>query len=489
MSPEQREKAAATLEKVRWTLENEPIRFFQPHGGQAEFLKLLDYDALFCGLGGGNGWGKSEMLAAILTVALWPAMAPASMRVPMLMDWKYPKQARIYSTPAELAENGSLQTAIARLFPKNRYVAHKGGYSYPSVFVTDTGWTLDLFSYERPAKEAAGPNIGLQIFNEPPPQDLYTEAVARTRSGGIILFGGTSLDDNPWIVGDVFDKADGKKIRMRYGNSCENCKEHGVNGNLEHSRIMAILDQIRDPAEREARFSGKPLSLSGRIFRTFDDRVHVIDEIAKVPPGVAVYQSVDPAGGKPFAVIYAYVDATGSLTIFDEWPNEQFVGMKDPGLDIQGYVDIFRTKEAGFKVQARIMDRRYGNTSHKPGSMTLRQDFAEAPHNIDFANSYSVGADKEEVQTGILKVMDYLHYDKTKPIDSVNRPRLFITKNCRNTIESISKWSRDPKTLKPKDDHYKDFSDCLRYLTMANPEIETVRDWPMGGGPYHGVNT
>ncbi len=450
---------------------------------------MLDADALVCLSGAGNGWGKSEVLAAILAAALWPSMAPAPLRIPLLMEWKFPKQARIYSTPAELAENGSLQSAIARLFPKGRYQSHKGGYGYPSVFVTDSGWTLDLFSYERPAKEAAGPNIGLQLFNEPPPSDLWTEAVARTRAGGVIIGGMTSLDDNPWIVGDVFDKADGKAIRMRYGNSCENCKEHGVNGNLEHKRIMAILDQIRDPAEREARFTGKPLSLSGRIFRTFDEKVHIIPAIEKVPDGVAVYQVVDPAGGKPFAVIYAYVDATGGLTVFDEWPNDRFAGQKDPGLNIQGYVEIFRTKEAGFKVQGRIIDRRYGNTSHKPDSKTLREDFSEPPHNMDFANSYSVGEDKPEVQTWILKVLEYLHYDKTKERDSINRPKLHITANCRNTIESIQKWTRDPKTLKPRDDEFKDFSDCLRYLCMSNPEIEVARQWPEPSNGHWGVNT
>lgn len=427
------------------------------------------------------------MLVAILTAALWPWMAPDALRVPLLADWKFPKQARIYSTPAELSENGSLQSAIARLFPKGRYTSHKGGYGYPSVFVTDNGWTLDLFSYERPAKEAAGPNIGLQIFNEPPPQDLWTEAVARTRAGGIIIGGMTSLDDNPWIVGDVFDKADGKAIRMRYGNSCENCEEHGKNGNLKHSRIMAILDQVRDPAEREARFSGKPLSLSGRIFKTFDKTIHVIPEIERVPPDTGVYCVVDPAGGKPFAIIWAFVDAGGVVTVFDEWPNYPFVGAKDPGLSIADYVDIFRTKEAGFKVQTRIMDRHFGNTSHKPGSLTLREDFGQEPHNLDFQNSYSVGEDKPEVQTGILKVMDYLHFDKTKDRDSANHPQLYITANCRNTIESLSKWSRDPKTLKPKDDHFKDFSDCVRYLTMASPAYEKPSDWMPGSGPHYGV--
>ena len=135
------------------------------------------------------------------------------------------------------------------------------------------------------------------------------------------------------------------------------------------------------------------------------------------------------------------------------------------------------------------MDRRYGNTSHKPGSLTLREDFAQAPHNIEFMNSYQVGDDKPEVQTGILKVLDYLHYDKAKDLDAINRPKLYITANCRNTIESVQKWSRDPKTLKPKDDHYKDFSDCLRYLTMANPAVEVASTWTPQRSAFYGVGT
>lgn len=489
MSESERLRAAEWIARVRWTAENEAIRFFEPHGGQGEFLGLLDPDCLVCISGAGNGWGKSELLAAILAAVMWPQMAPADLRLPMLQDWKFPKQARIYSTPAELAENGSLQNAIKRLFPVGRYTASKGRYDYPSLFLTDTGWVLDLFSYERPAKEAAGPNIGIQLFNEPPPKDLWTEAIARTRAGGIILGGMTSLEDNPWIVGDVFDKADGKSIRVRYGNSCENCKTHGKNGNLEHSRIEAILAQITDPAEREARFSGRPLSLSGRIFKTFEKAIHVIAPIERVPADVSVYQVIDPAGGKPFAIIWAYADVGGNVTIFDEWPDYRFVGSKDPGLGISDYADIFKTKEAGYKVSVRIMDRHYGNTRHKPGSPTLRQDFAAHPFNLDFQNSYQVGEDKPEVQTGIIKVTEYLHFDKSKPLDSANHPKLYVTSNCRNTIESMSMWTRDPKTLKPKDDHFKDFSDCVRYLTMAGPVHEVERVWAEPESGHFGVGT
>src|SRR3990167_6530939 len=265
LSESQRERAAETVGRIKWTAENEAIRFFVPHGGQTDFLKLVFEPGAFIVVSGaGNGWGKSELLAAIFAAAMWPQLAPPALSCPMFQNWKYPKRARIYSSPAELEEIGSLQTAIARLFPKYRYQASKGRYSYPSVFVTDTGWVLDMFSYERPAKEAAGPNIGLQAINEPPPEALYREAVARSRGGGIILGGMTSLDDNVWVVDGLLGQHNGKDVSVRYGSSCENCKQHGVNGHLEHDRIEKILAQF-PPDEREARYSGKPLSLSGRI--------------------------------------------------------------------------------------------------------------------------------------------------------------------------------------------------------------------------------
>jgi len=485
-SEAEREKAAEWLQKVRWTAENEAIRFFVPHGGQLEFIRTIEEPNPFIVISGaGNGWGKSELLAAIFAAVMWPDLAPPALSHPTFTQWKYPKRARIYSSPAELEEIGSLQTAIAKLFPKHRYESSKGRYSYPSVFVTDTGWVLDMFSYERPAKEAAGPNIGLQALNEPPPEALYREAVARSRGGGIILGGMTSLDDNVWVVDGLLGQHNGKDVRVRYGSSCENCKQHGTNGHLEHDRIEKILAQF-PPDEREARFTGKPLSLSGRIFKTFDRNVHVAKEPIRPPSeGVKIVQAVDPAGGKPFAVIWAFADSSGNITVFDEYPDYTFYGAKDPGLNIDDYVTAFRIKEAGLKVEQRIIDRRYANMSHKPGAKTLKEDFNEPGRDMDFEDSYHVAEERAEVQTGILKVAEFLGYNKEKTIDSVNHPRLIISPNCKNMISALEKWTRDPKNLKPKDDGYKDHCDALRYLVMAEPKYEPPTNWTPGKGPYY----
>lgn len=465
---------------MEWTQANEAIKLFQPHQGQEEFIKLIDGGFIVIS-GAGNSWGKSELIAAILAAAMWPSMAPDPLRIAAFQDWRFPKRARIYSGPAELEEIGSLQTAIDRLFPRGHYEVSKGRYSYPSVFHTDTGWILDLFSYERDAKEAAGPNIGLQAFNEPPPEALFKEAVPRSRSGGYIIGGFTSLLDNVWVVDGLLNKADGKNIRVRYGNSCENCKQHGVNGNLEHEQIEKSLSQC-DPDEREARFSGRPLSMSGRIFKAFDPAVHVATEEFEPPKDqpISIGMVVDPAIGKPLAILWRYVDKTGTVNYYDEWPEFTFHGAKDSNLTVKDYAELIRARENGRTVDTRILDRHFGNTRRTLGGMTLRQEFME--QGLEFQDSYAC---EEEIETGILKVKEYLRYDKSKPIDSLNRPKVRISPKCVNLIASMKMWSRDPKTEKPKED-FKDFADLIRYDLMSNPEIETRQVWS-GTKPYYGV--
>lgn len=434
--------------------------------------------------GAGNGWGKSEIMAAIFAAAMWPTLAPPALAISALQNWPHPKRGRIYSMPAELEAIGSLQTAIKRLFPSGRYEAVKGRYSYPSVFHADNGWVMDLFSYERDHAEAAGPNIGLQGFNEPPPANLFKEAVARSRAGGYILGGFTSLLDNIWVVDGLLNKHDGKDIRVRYGSSCENCKQHGINGNLDHAQIQKVLDQF-DPDEREARFTGRPLTLSGRIFKGFDRAVHVAQDEFEPPVGATIGMAVDPAIAKPLAIIWRYIGEDGTLNYFDEWPDDSmapFEGSKDSNLTVTDYVQIIKAKEQGRVVQSRILDRHFGTARRTLGGKSLKEEFCDA--GLDMFDSYQMD---EEIETGISKIKEMLRWDKTKPQDSLNRPRIRISPKCRNLIAALERWGRDPKTGKPQES-YKDFVDVLRYDVMSNPEIEVDRPWDIGSGPHYGVN-
>ena len=464
------EKNAIYLEMAR-RRRDEALRYFRPNGGQQRWIDEISRPGAFIVVNGsGNGGGKSYGLIAAFGAIMWPALAAPCFATPAFQSFTYPKRARIISTPKEVEEVGSLQTAIKEMWPRGRHTAIRKGKSYPSQFDTDTGWIVDVMTYEQDESEFAGPNIGLLGFNEPPPEPIYRESIARTRKGGIILMAMTSLNENPWVVDGILGKADGDKIRVVFSDIEDNCKQHGTNGHLEHAQIERILEQY-DPDERDARKTGRPLSLSGAIWKGFSREVHVAKEPI-VPPseGVAHFQVVDPAIGKPMAVIWAYVDATGVIHIYDEHPEAQFEGSKDNGWTVTDYARMFQAREGKRDID-RILDRHFGNVRRTLGGLTLKQEFAQA--GISFRDSYAMD---EEVETGILKVKEYLRYDKTKPIDALNRPRLIVSPTCQNTIKAMERWSRNPKTAKPQED-FKDFADCVRYLVMAEPMVEKARDW------------
>lgn len=163
-----------------------------------------------------------------------------------------------------------------------------------------------------------------------------------------------------------------------------------------------------------------------------------------------------------------FPDAQGNITIVDEWPNEDFYKMHNCQLNVKDYRNIFADKEQGWNVQDRIIDRHFAEVTHLTGMTrkTLRDELREV--GLEYKPSYTAS---EEMETGIIKVREYLDFNADFPISNTNKPRLFINPTCKNTIKSFQRWARDSKTGKVNDE-YKDFMDCVRYLVMANPQIE-----------------
>lgn len=481
-----REESAEIFLELARRERDERLRYFVPHGGQEEFIALLATPGAFSvTAGAGNGWGKTQIIIAALAALVWPQLAPPVFsKHEVFRKWPHPKRVRINSTPNELEAIGSLQVAIKDLFPRGHYEARRKGRTYDSEWKADTGWVIDTFSYEQDHEEMAGPTLGLQIWNEPMPELLWREGQARLRRGGMNWCALTSLNKHPWVVDGLLNKHDGKTFFTRYGSSCENCRQHGKKGHLDHSQIELILSQFPTD-EREARFTGRPLSLSGRIFKSFDPAVHILRGEVKPPGDSAIYQVVDPAIGKPLAVIYAYVDRAGQVVIFDEYPRFTFDGAPDDNLTVADYAAVFNQLEFehGRSPDERILDRHFGNQRRTLGGKTLFEEFADV--GLTFGDSYTM-PDDTEVETGIRKVKDYLKWDATKPRDNLNRPRLLIAERCRNTIAAMSGWTRNPTTLRPLE-KFKDFADCVRYLAMEDPQIAVKRTWRQPPQARYGV--
>ena len=484
MHEEEIEWLALELERRRLM---EPLRFFKPNGAQAKFIETIKKDdSEICVFPAGNWTGKTAAALVVLATAIWPEHAENKIfQHPLFQKWPFPKAARILTTPKEMSLTGSIQKEIKRWFPAGQYKSEKMGKMYPSIFVAKD-WTIDTMTYDQALTEFEGGTIGLFILNEPPPEDIFDTCSRRMKFGGKILLPATPLTNAAWIW-DRLVAQDGKTgIYVVYGRTEDNCIEHGVNGVIPHKAIENMSNKCADEDERQACLEGKFMHLAGCIFKGFKCEVHVIPESLVELADKEIYMVCDPAIGKPLFVIWAAIGTAGDITIYDEWPNFEFNKAKDPNYGVAEYAEQFKIKEVrvqGKPIQ-RILDRHFGNARRTLGGLTLKQEFSEV--GIDFMDSYTISEIGAEVETGILKVKDALRYNDKKPIDALNQPKLRVSDNCTNTIHALERWSRDPKTGKPKEE-YKDGADVVRYLVMSNPEVCKPVDWNIESLSY-GVN-
>jgi len=116
------------------------------------------------------------------------------------------------------------------------------------------------------------------------------------------------------------------------------------------------------------------------------------------------------------------------------------------------------------------------------GSATVRTKEGESNiinsmSNLGFVFRPAPGVD---IEGGIAKINDALSWDDTEPMNDSNRPKLFVSENCENTISSMIEYSGQSRQ-----EHWKDQVDCIRYLMVSGPEhITTEKLRVTGGGGY-----
>lgn len=449
-------------EDLEWRKENQRSEFYIPNGKIEEFIRLVGTksDLVFT-LSAANGIGKTTALVNLAANVIW---GPQNrfFDYPIFKSWPYEKRIRFVSEPSQVKESGPFPTEIKRWWPRGKYQAVKGGQHYVSMYVAGD-WIVEVMTYEQATEQHEGANLGMVMFNEPPPQNLWTPNISRLRNGGVAIVAMTPLTDAGWFFDSVIPRHQDTVV---YADVEAACKTHGVRGHLDHDQIEKMVSEY-DPDEREARANGKAMYLKGLIFKNFDYNVHVSKKPIDVPDGAQVWQVVDPAVDKPFASIWGYPDLTGSFNIIAEWPTEDFTKMHGCELGINDYKNIFKNMELGWNVTKRIMDKGFSRVRSLQTNRTLQEDFQSI--GLYYEPSYSAS---EEVETGILKVRSALKYNPSKPIDALNRPKLLIDPRCKNVIKSFTRWSFDPKTGKINDDMFKDFMDVVRYALCANPRVE-----------------
>ena len=209
---------------------------------------------------------------------------------------------------------------------------------------------------------------------------------------------------------------------------------------------------------------------------------------------VTRYFVADPGGSKPWVCIWAGVMRDGSIYIYREFPDSTMgqwalphvngvgksVGKPGPaqrplGWGYNQYREHFEDLENGEEIFERIVDPRMGAATvrEKEGESNIITTMA----NLGFVMRPAPGV---EIESGIAKINDALSWNDAEEMTDENKPKLYISDQCENTITSMLEYTGQSRT-----EHFKDQIDCIRYLMVSGADHITAQSMmATGGGGY-----
>lgn len=440
-----------------------PLLTYAPTKVQAEFMQLTNFVQVFSAA---NWSGKTCTGIIKLAASIWPSPNVFLSH----LRFRFPKnsQGRIVSSHTSIDQ--MIVPEIHKWFPKTRYTSTKGTRSFESRFKTDTGVTFDLMTYDQDPREFESVKLDFVLFDEPPPYRIFNATVARMKPNGIIFIVMTPLSEAAYLFDRISNPwtEHSKSWGTVYADIESACITHGVNGYLPHATIEQKMAEY-SPEEREARISGRPMHLSGLVYKTFSRPVHVIPPIP-IPSDATIYNVCDPHDRKPYALGWYFVTPQEKAYCFDEYPNEPFHNLKSSRLTVADYAQIIRAKEAEHRLTdrpiTRIIDARFAPKPSAQTGTTVRDMFDS--HGLHFLNSYTDNGGS--IAQGHDLVRNWLQ------LKADGKPSLQIFDTCFNHIYGFEHYTYDDY-LHPEEqgvrekvkDVHKDFMDLVRYFLGDDP--------------------
>jgi hypothetical protein len=265
----------------------------------------------------------------------------------------------------------------------------------------------------------------------------------------------------------------------------------------EHNAFIDTLDfldkiKTRSKDEILARAYGIPTKSVTSVFPGFNKEINVIPHeklpwlapnLKKdkkgdlVPYKITRYMAIDPAGSKAWFMAWVAIDALGTWWVYrehpdnDDWalPGNTVEGKPGPAqkgqkLGIKGYVELINgiEKEDGAEVFERYIDPRMGAAERQSedGATTIISD-------LDDAGMTVIPAPGVDIENGIQLLNNLFAWDETKPRDSLNSPKIYISDRCQNIIYALSEYTAQGGNKEAT----KDCVDVLRYLAVSDVQF------------------
>ena len=448
------------------------LDYYIPNAMQLKAHKSKAKIVLFCGA---NRSGKSTFGAVELCYHL-------TRKYP---DW-YPHERR-YRKPIKavvvVTANSILEKVIEpkiRMYLPPDYIQDMkritGGYL--NRIVCKDGSTVDFLTNEQDDMMFESQDWDFYWGDEPQKKRKF-DAILRgmVDRGGFIVFTFTPLIE-PWMKEELVDQSDGKRVEAFIVDMRDNKFDIKGNPILTEENIQEFTRNW-DEDTKQTRMHGKFFHLRGIVYNEFSE-IHQIEFDYQYPdPVISV---LDPHDRQPHHVIWAIVDRTNDLFVHTELSSHCTVQELSKMI-------LAVEKQNGYRMRRRLIDPNFGRKPLITTGRNMIQELAVAG-----CGGWSEANDSKD--EGRLKVKEYLHFDRTKPIEFTNKPKLFFHKSRMPlTIRSVRNhqyedWigkiasDRDPKE-KPKDKESHG-ADDVRYLCMSNPRysIMTEKAYELEESPY-----
>lgn len=354
-----------------------------------------------------------------------------------------------------------LEDKVRQYFPRGEYFLRRTAQRHMSKIDWKNGSRVDILTTEMDDMAFESADWDIYWGDEPQKQTQF-QAIMRglvDREGRAILTFTPLIE--PWMKDELMDKEDGVRVKVFTGSTYDN--QFDINGNtiLTKEKIEWLEEQLPDEV-KETRIYGKFFHLKGVVYPSYDPMVHEYSDSNYQYPDPVVCV-LDPHDRQPHHVIWAYVDRTDDVFIDDEMI---FRGtLKELALAINR-----REKLRGYKITRRVIDPNFGRKNLVTTGRTVIEELGHSG-----CSGWAEADDR--VDEGHMKVREYMRFNKKKPLDINNKPKVFWNRTrCPETIYSVKnlqfeEWrsgtDKDPKEKeKQKKTHG---ADDVRYLLISNP--------------------
>lgn len=443
------------------------INSYKPHAKQSKFHHSSKRIRLYIG---GNRSGKTT--GGIVEDIWWLTRKHPYQRIP-----DRPIAGRIISVDFLNGIEKIIKPQLKQWIPPSQLRGNSWFSAYDASTRTlnlENGSFVELMSYDQDLDKFAGTSRDFVHFDEEPPENIYTENMARLidRKGHCWITM-TPVEGMTWIYDTVYEKG---ILGDRNIDVVE--VDMGENPYLDKTEVEEFLESLSED-ERNARGHGKFVQMGGLVYKSFSPQIHVIDQLDFAELRSKYYShyfSLDHGFNNPTAGLWHAVDPDNVAITFDEH--------YEAGRIVEYHAGVIHSKNAehGRIPDINICDPALAQRQGVTGT-SIQTEYAI--RNIGFALG------NNDVTTGVAKVNQYLDYGEEK------KPSWYITRNCANLIKEIQRlrwktWASKKQQsqnnpydqIHKKDDHA---CDSARYFFSFMPELAPKKPMPTGTSPLPNI--